>query len=64
MAFLGYGFAGILYLVALIWLLFETYKHDSKIKKDNKIWWTIFAIIPGVNIIAAIAYIIMYKMKK
>lgn len=64
MALLGYGLGGILYLAALIWLIYEIYVTKSHIKKENQIWWTIFAILPGINIIAAIAYIVMYKMKK
>ncbi|HOW29320.1 MAG TPA: PLDc N-terminal domain-containing protein [archaeon] len=52
---------GILALVAAIWVIYDVFTNNKKLKTEMKILWTVLAIV--FNIITAIVYYFMYKRK-
>jgi CDP-diglyceride synthetase len=52
---------GILGLVAAIWVIYDVFTNNKKIKKELKLVWTICAIL--FSIVTAIVYFFMYKYK-
>lgn len=60
MALLG-TVLGILALVAAVWVIYDVFTKNKKLKTEMKVLWTILAIV--FNIITAIVYYFMYKRK-
>ena len=52
---------GILGIVCAIWVIYDVFTNNKKLKTEMKILWTILAIL--FSIITAIVYYLMYKMK-
>ena len=58
MAF-GYGLLGIIALVCAVWVIYDVFANQKKMKIGKKILWTIFAIV--FSILTAIAYYLVVK---
>ena len=52
---------GILALVSAIWVIYDVFTKNKKVKKELKLVWTICAIL--FSIVTAIVYFFMYKYK-
>ena len=53
---------GIVAIICAIWVIYDVFTNNKKLKTGLKILWAVLAIL--FSIIAAIVYFIMYKMKK
>lgn len=52
---------GILALVSAIWVIYDVFTKNKKVKKELKLVWAICAIL--FSIVTAIVYFFMYKYK-
>lgn len=52
---------GILAIIAAVWVIYEVFTNNKKLKIEMKVLWTVLAIV--FNIITAIVYYFMYKYK-
>jgi hypothetical protein len=59
MALLSYGLGGIIALICAVWVIYDVWTNQKKMKQGHKILWTIAAIV--LNILTAIVY---YFVKK
>jgi CDP-diglyceride synthetase len=53
---------GIVAIICAIWVIYDVFTNNKKLKTEIKVIWTIAAIL--FSILTAIVYFIMYKMKK
>ncbi|HNW05565.1 MAG TPA: PLDc N-terminal domain-containing protein [archaeon] len=53
---------GVVALICAIWVIYDVFTNNKKLKVEIKILWTIAAIL--FSILTAIVYFIVYKMKK
>jgi uncharacterized membrane protein YidH (DUF202 family) len=56
---LGQGLIGIIALICAIWVIYDVWTHQKKMKQERKIIWTVLAVI--LSIITAIAYYFIEK---
>ncbi len=61
MALLGYGLGGIIALICAIWVIYDVWTNQKKMKQEHKIIWTIVAIL--FNVLTAIVYYFVVKRK-
>lgn len=61
MALLG-PVIGIVALICAIWVIYDVFTNNKKLKIEMKVIWTIAAIL--LSILTAIVYFFVYKMKK
>lgn len=50
---------GIVAVVCAVWVIYDVFTKNKKLKQNMKIVWTVLAIL--FNIITAIVYYFMYK---
>jgi hypothetical protein len=53
---------GVIPLVCAVWVIYEVFTKQKKMKSNKKIIWTVCAIL--FNVITAIVYYIKFKSKK
>jgi CDP-diglyceride synthetase len=53
---------GIVALICAIWVIYDVFTNNKKLKIEMKVIWTIAAIL--LSILTAIVYFFVYKMKK
>lgn len=58
---LGNGIFGLVALVCAVWVIYDIWTVQKRMKKDHKIIWTIVALF--FSIITAIAYYLLIKRK-
>ena len=61
MALLG-PVIGIVALICAIWVIYDVFTNNKKLKIEMKVIWTIAALL--FSILTAIVYFFVYKMKK
>lgn len=61
MALLG-PVIGIVALICAIWVIYDVFTNNKKLKIEMKVIWTIAALL--FSILTAIVYFLVYKMKK
>lgn len=52
---------GLLGLACAVWVIYDVFANNKKLKTGTKVIWTIAAIL--FNILTAIVYFFVYKMK-
>jgi hypothetical protein len=52
----------ILWVASTVWVIYDIFTNNQKLKYSLKVLWTILAIVFGL--FTAIVYIFIYKMKK
>lgn len=55
------GIFGLVALICAVWVIYDVWAVEKSMKQNNKIIWTICAVI--ANIITAIVYYFMVKNK-
>ncbi len=58
---MAYGFFGIIGLICAVWVIYDVFTNNKKLKTEMKILWTVLAVI--FTILTAIIYYFMYKRK-
>lgn len=53
--------SGILFLVSAVWVIYDVFTNNKKLKTTHKVLWTIAAIFFGI--VTAIVYYFVYKNK-
>lgn len=53
---------GIVALICAIWVIYDVFTNNKKLKIEMKVIWTIAALL--FSILTAIVYFFVYKMKK
>lgn len=59
--FLGSSLLGIVMLVCAIWVIYDVFAKNKKLKTGQKVLWTILALL--FSIITAIVYYLVAKKK-
>ncbi len=58
----GISLIGIISLLAAIWVVYDVITNNKQLSSSTKILWIVFAIV--FNIVTAIVYFLVYKIKK
>ena len=53
------GFFGTIGLICAVWVIYDVFTNNKKLKIEMKLLWTVLAIV--FSIISAIVYYFMYK---
>ena len=62
MALLTGGLLGVVALLCAVWVIYDVFTQNKKLSTELKVLWTVLALI--FNIITAIIYFLVYKLKK